>query len=75
MHGSYDGHHRAVSILLQANANPNLQKKNSVTPLFMAAQNGHSNTVSILLQANANPNLPRDDGVTPLYMAALDGQL
>ena len=73
MHGSYDGHHRAVSILLQANANPNLQKKNSVTPLFMAAQNGHSNTVSILLQANANPNLPRDDGVTPLYMAALDG--
>ena len=57
MYGSYYGHHRAVSILLQANANPNLQTDDGVTPLYMAAQNGHSDTVSILLQANANPNL------------------
>ena len=73
MHGSYDGHHRAVSILLQANANPNLQADDGVTPLYMAAQNGHSDTVSILLQANANPNLQADDGVTPLLMAAQNG--
>ena len=73
MKGSYYGHHRAVSILLQANANPNLQRNDGVTPLSIATQNGHSDTVSILLQANANPNLQRNDGVTPLSIAAQNG--
>ena len=71
---SYDGHHRAVSILLQANANPNLQKKNSVTPLFMAAHEWTALIQSvILLQANANPNLQKKNSVTPLFMAAQNG--
>ena len=40
IYGSYYGNHRAVSILLQANANPNHQadKLNNVTPLFVAAE-------------------------------------
>ena len=45
------GHSDTVSILLQANANPNIQSDEGVTPLYVAAQNGHSDTVSILLQA------------------------
>ena len=62
----------AVSILLQANANPNLPKKMMVPHLcIIAAQNCHSDTVSILLQANADPNLQRDDGTTPLMFACL----
>ena len=62
--GSYYGRDKAVSILLQANANANLnlQKDSGATPIFMAAQKGHSDIVSILLQANANPNLQTDNG-------------
>ena len=60
-----------VSILLEDNANPNLQTDNGA--LCVAAQNGHTDTVCILLQANANPNLQTDSGVTPLLMAAKNG--
>ena len=60
-----NGHSDTVSILLQANANPNLQADDGVTPLYMAVQNGYSDTVSILLQANVNPNLHKNDGITP----------
>ena len=43
MYASFYGYHRAVSILLQKNANPDFHKtKNDVTPLLMAAQNSHS---------------------------------
>ena len=48
-------HSDSVSILLQANANPNLHgPDDGVTPLCIAAANGHSDTVShSLLQMNA----------------------
>ena len=53
-----------------------LPKKNSVTPLFIAAFRMVTPiSVSILLQANANPNLQKKNGVTPLCIAAENGQL
>ena len=73
LNGSYYGRDKAVSILLQANANPDLRTDNGTTPLFEAAQKGHSDIVSILLQANANSNLQRDDCTTPLFVAAQKG--
>ena len=76
MYGSSLGRDRAVNILLKANANPNLQKKDGGnTPLHMAARKGHSDIITNLLQANANPNLPSDDGTTPLHMTAKEGHL
>ena len=42
----------AVTLLLKANANPNLQRdKTGATPLYIASQNGHTDTVALLLKA------------------------
>ena len=63
------GHSDIVSILLQANANANLQAENGISPLHVAVDDGHYDTACILLQANANPNLPAINGYTPLMTA------
>ena len=68
-----EGHSDAVSILLQANANPNLQRVDGGTPLFMASYNNHLNIVRILLKANANTNLQTNNGATPLSVACHKG--
>ena len=71
--GSCYGRSKAVSLLLEASANPNLQQKDSVTPFIMASWNGHTEIVSLLLKVNANPNLQADDGATPLTKASQNG--
>ena len=39
-----------IALLLKANANPNLQKDDGSTPLYIASQNGHTDTVALLLK-------------------------
>ena len=51
-----EGHTDIVSLLLKANANPDLHSDDGVTPLYMASQEGHADIVDLLLEANANVN-------------------
>ena len=64
---------QSCSLLLRANANPNLFNRNGATPFFMASQERHTDIVCLLLEANSNPNLHRGDGVTPLFIASQEG--
>ena len=73
--GSHIGNSKAVSVLLKANANPNIPRHtcNGATPLHVASHRGHCNIVGMLLTAKANPNLQTDNGSTPLYFASQEG--
>ena len=70
---SHNGHTEIVSILIKANANPNLYLDDGATPLYIASQNGHTDINSLLLKANADPNLQCDNGAIPLYIASQKG--
>ena len=75
MRGSFSGRDKAVSLLVDAKADPNTQRRDGVTALYLAAQNGHSDVVDILLKAkakNSNHHLA-DDGTTPLDIARQNG--
>ena len=63
----------AVSQLLKANANPNLQADNGTTSLYFASEIGHAKIITLLLKANADPNLQRKTGETPLFAASKNG--
>ena len=65
---SQDGQTDIVSLLLNANANPNSQRDDGTSPLYIAGQQGHTDIVSLLLKANANPNSQKDDGSSPLSL-------
>ena len=54
---SFAGQADAVTLLLNANANPNLPGILDATPLYVATLAGHTDIVTSLLNANANPNL------------------
>ena len=69
---SYTGRTDIISLLLKANASPNLQHDEGTTPLYIASQEGHTDVISLLLKANANPNLQYGNGRTPLMIAALN---
>ena len=60
---SQNGNTETASLLLKANANPNLHRDDGVTPLYTASPNRNT-------KVNANPNLYRDDGLTPLSMTS-----
>ena len=62
-----------VRLLLKANANPNYQAEDGLTPLYYAAQEGHSILVELLLQANVNINFQMNNGGTPLSIATQKG--
>ena len=70
---SEEGHTEVVSLLLKANADPNIQTEKGASPLFIASQEGHTEIVSLLLKANADPNIQIEDGPTPLFIASQEG--
>ena len=70
-----DGHSDIVSILLQANANLNLQKYNGTTPLMIACYKSHHKIVQLLLTSGADPNLRHTNGSTALMLACRSGCL
>ena len=59
----------ATQLLLEHQANPNLQNSSGETPLHHASEN----VAQLLLQHGANPNVPQHDGDTPLHYAAFKG--
>jgi len=64
-----------MKILLDAGANPNVQDKFGVTPLYIAASIGSAECVRLLLQKGADPTLARQllgrGPQTPLAVATL----
>ena len=69
---SLNGNSDVVSILLKANANPNLRRDDGETPLMVASKYGYFAIVVLLLNADANPNHQNDKGTTPLMIACLN---
>ena len=68
------GRVEAVTLLLEANADPDSQDEYLQTPLHLAAMEGHAQVAFRLLKANANPDaqaLAHDStGLTPLEAAS-----
>lgn len=65
-----------VQLLLNANAQVNIQDDRGVTALMYAAVNGQPDIVRLLLDVGADPNIPsEEEGLTALTMATFRGHL
>ena len=68
---TYVGNGEAVTLLLNAGADPNTANLNGVTPLYQASARGDAVIVGRLLKAGAKVNTPVQLGETPLLAAAM----
>lgn len=59
----------AMTLLLEAGADPDLQARNGDSALHLALRNQHRERIGQLLAASADPDLTDKDGTTPLMMA------
>ncbi len=75
MRAARAGHHRALSVLLSAGANPNLKNKDGRTALMRAARDGYDRVVNVLLDAAADPDARHGMGLTALMFAAEGGHV
>jgi ankyrin repeat protein len=67
-----NGHNECIRILLEHNADPNIQtNEKRMAPLHQAALRGNHECVRILLKYGADANLQNSEGKTPLAMAVL----
>uniref|UniRef100_A0A1X7VJ57 Uncharacterized protein n=1 Tax=Amphimedon queenslandica TaxID=400682 RepID=A0A1X7VJ57_AMPQE len=73
MAASTDNHYQVVELLLKANADPNIQKKDGQTALMLASQSGHTESIELLLKAGADPDIKEEDGWTALMTACQGG--
>jgi ankyrin-1 len=63
-----------VRLLLENNANPNLQENtDGQTPLHLAVDERNFETLGLLFEYSANPNICDIDGWTPLYLSLIGG--
>lgn len=75
---AYEGHAAIVNLLLENNANPNVNERihyhNSVMgpPLHLAASKGHLDIMEMLVKKGAEINTPYE-GSSPLFEAVLNG--
>lgn len=69
------GYSETVSILLQANADPNLQATDGQTALMRASDNGHLEIVELLLDSGADVGIETERGITALLLAELKNHL
>ncbi len=69
---SVTNHKEIVELLLNHDANPNIQDNEGFTPLHAAIENNCIGIVSLLLSRGANPNLQNNEGITPLHWAAFE---
>ena len=70
---SENGHYQVVELLLNQQADPNIQNNNGATALHIASQNGHYQVVELLLNQQADPNIRNNNGATALYIASKRG--
>ncbi|XP_044147494.1 ankyrin repeat domain-containing protein 50-like [Bufo gargarizans] len=66
-------HPQLVSVLLERGADPQLEDKEGLTPLLVAAYEGQDEVAELLLEAGADPDRPGKDQMTPLLAAASGG--
>ncbi|MBR0423416.1 MAG: ankyrin repeat domain-containing protein, partial [Clostridia bacterium] len=59
-----------IDLLLQHNANPNIQNNDNKTPLHIATEYADQKMVELLLQHGADPNIQNNNNDTPLHFAA-----
>ncbi|GLA04085.1 hypothetical protein AnigIFM60653_004123 [Aspergillus niger] len=64
-----------VELLLNNQADPNLDPCGSATPLWWAAREGYLEIANTLLQHGADPNLAPPGGGSPLWWAVSDGNI
>ena len=70
---AYNGHEKAIEILLHHKADVDKQDHAGKTALAAAARNGHENVVNILLQYDAAIDKQDFKAWTPLHRAAMKG--
>ena len=63
-------HENIVKLLLDNNANKDIQDKDGRTALIFASYYGYKNILKILLDKGANPNLKASNGKTAIDFAA-----
>ena len=59
---SKKGHADIVRLLLERDADPNIQGESGRTALIGASESGHVDTVRVLLERGADPNIQDDEG-------------
>ncbi|WP_410542982.1 ankyrin repeat domain-containing protein [Wolbachia endosymbiont of Tetranychus urticae] len=60
---------KAIDLLLEAGADPNIQDNKGKTPLYFAAAKGHYDNANSLLLKGAKPNITSRKGKTPQRIA------
>ena len=66
---SYNCNEVSVRLLIEHNANPNLQENSGSTPLMCASQTGRKEIVQLLLSRNADVDFKTNFGQTALDLA------
>ncbi|MDP8568850.1 ankyrin repeat domain-containing protein, partial [Methylophilus aquaticus] len=72
-HASANGDLKALSILLDHAADPDIKNLLEIAPLHYGARYLNQSVCKMLLQYGANPNIQDDTGSTPLMLAARMG--
>ena len=67
------GQYNIVEVLLQSDADPNIQTKMGDTALHRAASNKQRAIAKLLLTFKADPNIQQNDGESPLHQACIQG--
>ena len=70
-----NGHIDVVKILLENEAQVNLQEKNGLSSLMLASQNGHDDVVRLLLENKAQVDLQNINGWTSSMAASHNGHV
>ena len=59
----------AATVLLNADANPDMQNVTGATPLMVATQSRSPGTIDLFIQHHGQPSIPDFAGKSPLYVA------
>ena len=73
MIAAMEGHSDVVEILLEADANVDLQNQEGMTALMSAAFSGHKEIVKLLIENQADPLLKMSNGVRAHQLANYEG--